>query len=414
MRFASPCNSLRRRFVRSSNQPEKLLQRATAAIVEEMEQRRLLSGTVTAIVLTGGMLNVSGSTGDDVIAVSTKDSGSTIAVYSGTAQIAGFPASSINGIVVNGNDGNDTVTTTPPKPTTVNGGDGNDTITGSAGNDTIKGDAGNDSLTGALGNDDIEGGTGDDILDGSAGNDTVQGFQGADLLSGGTGTDTVDYSERNTTSYTLPGVTITIDDAFDDGAANEGDDVALNIENVIGTAQNDTITASGYNNWIDASNGSDTVYATGGNDTILGQNGWDLLDGGSGNDVIDGGSASDTVYGQGGDDLITETEDATAQGDNILSGGSGDDTITGGNHHDAIDGNSGDDLLNGLDGNDTLTGGSGNDTINGGNGDDYINAVADGSLYIDSVSGGAGTDEAHVDLVLDLWSLDIENLVFDL
>ena len=84
----------------------------------------------------------------------------------------------------------------------------------------------------------------------------------------------------------------------------------------------------------------------------------------------------------------------------------------GGLNDDTIDGNAGDDSIDGSDGDDSLTGGSGIDTINGSAGSDYINALFDGA-YKDSVTGGDGTDEAHVDSLYDVWGNDIENLVLD-
>ena len=49
----------------------------------------------------------------------------------------------------------------------------------------------------------------------------------------------------------------------------------------------------------------------------------------------------------------------------------------------------------------------------GGNGNDLLNAVFDGS-YTDTVNGGGGIDEGHLDTGLDTNPLnDIENLIWD-
>jgi len=51
--------------------------------------------------------------------------------------------------------------------------------------------------------------------------------------------------------------------------------------------------------------------------------------------------------------------------------------------------------------------------IDGGNGNDLLNAVFDGS-YTDTVNGGGGFDEGHLDTGLDTNPLnDIENLIWD-
>ena len=75
--------------------------------------------------------------------------------------------------IVLGTSGNDTLNFAAM---TVNGfildgGAGNDSITGTAGNDAMRGGAGNDTLIGGNGNDALDGGAGADLLNGGLGDD---------------------------------------------------------------------------------------------------------------------------------------------------------------------------------------------------------------------------------------------------
>src|SRR5437867_2114313 len=71
---------------------------------------------------------------------------------------------------------------TPAAPgVVVNGTNGNDTLTGSANDDTLNGLNGNDTLFGLGGNDTLLGGNGSDTLEGGPGADTLDGGQGSDV-----------------------------------------------------------------------------------------------------------------------------------------------------------------------------------------------------------------------------------------
>jgi hypothetical protein len=152
------------------------------------------------------------------------------------------PATS--GLVVNGGDGDDTLSSTGIG-SEFNGGDGNDLIDVSA-NDTVNGGTGNDTISSA-GGAEVDGGTGDDVLTGEHG-DTLFGGAGNDVLSeassmsGGDGNDTISGGYELSggdgddllTSYANP------------YAAGDGDAIGMS-----GDAGNDTLTASadiGYDN----------------------------------------------------------------------------------------------------------------------------------------------------------------------
>ena len=83
------------------------------------------------------------------------------------------------GQVINGGNGNDTLTGTT----------GNDIISGGNGNDVINAGDGDDCVTGGNGNDTINGGRGNDLLNGNNGNDTLDGASGNNQLFGGNGND---------------------------------------------------------------------------------------------------------------------------------------------------------------------------------------------------------------------------------
>lgn len=188
-----------------------------------------------------------------------------------------------------------------PPGVRILGGSGNDVIVGDRGpnwiaagdgDDDVRGLAGRDGISGYAGDDRLDGGSGDDVVDGYAGDDVlVEGgaaaTNGSDELDGWDGIDTVTYAGR------ARAVSVTIDDAADDGAPGEGDYVG-DIERVIGTAGDDHLSGSGAAETLEARGGDDVLRGKGGIDVLLGNGGndrfyardglADLLRGGSGTD----------------------------------------------------------------------------------------------------------------------------------
>src|SRR5712691_8972417 len=132
-----------------------------AAVVEALEQRRLLSVTSS---LSGGTLTVNGDSSANAISIQT--SSCTLTVKDGTTTINSYTDSSVTSIVVNASDGNDSAvidtSISSAKHVTFNGGNGNDTLTGGNGDDTLNANDGADFLVGGAGDDSLAGGAGSD------------------------------------------------------------------------------------------------------------------------------------------------------------------------------------------------------------------------------------------------------------
>jgi Ca2+-binding RTX toxin-like protein len=164
---------------------------------------------------------------------------------------------------------------------------------GGSGNDRITGNKLNNTLRGGGGNDELNGGPGDDLL-----TETLTS-NGSDVLRGGAGWDTVDYG------YASAALTITMDGATaNDGVSGEGDNVASDVEVLVGGGGNDQITGGAGDNELWGGSGNDVLDGAGGNDMLSGGAGSDTLNGGLGADVLDGESASGDVLDCGaGDDV---------------------------------------------------------------------------------------------------------------
>ncbi len=184
----------------------------------------------------------------------------------------------------------------------LQGGDGNDTLNGDAGDDTIFGQNGNDVLYGNEGNDELQGGSGNDELYGGSDDDLLLGGAGDDALNGGDGSDTAYYG------IAAAGVNVDLSQniASDDG--DGGADTLTSIENVTGSAFNDTIIGDSQNNIIDGGTGNDVLNGGAGDDTYLFSlgDGDNIITDTSGYDVIKGGEGilqSYLVFTRIGDDL---------------------------------------------------------------------------------------------------------------
>ena len=254
--------------------------------------------------LNGASLIVTGGTGDDVI------DGSTLS----------------EGVNFFGSAGNDTLT----------GGSGNDVLGGGGGTDIIAGGAGFDTnsfqgigvgvtatvnaagdgtanyaavnetfsgienLTGSE-NDDvlIATGTANNVLLGQGGNDVIAGGGGTDVINGGEGIDTNSFS-----AIGIPITAVINDDGTGTATYGNVSESFVSIENLTGSANDDTLTGNSSANVIDGGRGNDTILGLGGDDVLFGGSGNDDISGGNGNDRLVGGFGDDVINGDEGNDSL--------------------------------------------------------------------------------------------------------------
>ncbi|MGV0106963.1 calcium-binding protein [Nostoc sp. DSM 114160] len=375
------------------------------------------------------------------------------------------------------------------------GTNGNDVIFGSSDNDTLRGLDGDDKLFGGNGDDFIDGGFGFDTIDGGAGTDTTSYAFFSGPIDANLSTGVVRFPGNSPLTDTLVSIENLIGTAGNDtivgndannvlsgGAGNDFIDGGFGFDTIDGGAGTDTTSYAFFSGPIDANLstgvvrfpgnspltdtlvGIENLIGTAGNDTIVGNDANNVLSGGAGNDFIDGGFGFDTIDGGAGTDTtsyaffsgpidanlstgvvrfpgnspLTDTlvsienligtagNDTIVGNDanNVLSGGAGNDFIDGGFGFDTIDGGAGTDTtsyaffsgpidanlstgvvrfpgnspltdtlvsienLIGTAGNDTIVGNDANNVLSGGAGNDFI----DGGFGFDTIDGGAGTD----------------------
>src|SRR3954454_425598 len=217
------------------------------------------------------------------------------------------------GATVDAGTGNDQVITNE-KADKVDGGTGADLITTRGGDDEIDGGPGNDVASGGADNDEMIGGAGDDTLQGLGGvdkmsggvfpnhpgyhtvggTDTLEGGDGADrffadpghdVYRGGSGVSSIGTGDEIDYDLDLSSVTVTLDDAPNDGSAGENDNVHSDVEDVsLGGVRGGNVTGSPVVNF---------------------------LFGGFGGDNIEGGAGADHMAGDSGDDVIIAREEPT-------------------------------------------------------------------------------------------------------
>ena len=121
------------------------------------------------------------------------------------------------------------------------------------------------------------------FIDGGLDDDEIRvGVDGrADDVTGGLGQDTVTYA------FASSGRTVTLDDQPNDGGGGEGDNIAGDIDTVIGSGSGDTLIGNVLGQTLDGAGGTDRLEGLGGPDILIGGPGTnDATFGGPGEDDI--------------------------------------------------------------------------------------------------------------------------------
>lgn len=224
-----------------------------------------------------------------------------------------------------GNNGNNLITGRSGDDA-IWGGAGADWLRGNSGSDVLHGDSGNDILWGHQGFDTLNGGVGRDILFGGAADDHLTGGQGDDILDGGAGGDTLDGGAGSDhAAYVTASAAVIVDLGAVEGSRGvSGDAVGdsfMDIEGLIGSHHDDTLTGDDEANELTGNFGSDVLHGGRGNDTLRGGNEdfpdddrdrGDMLMGGDGDDVLHGDRGADTLNGGEGTDTVSYAESPSA------------------------------------------------------------------------------------------------------
>ncbi|HZF44523.1 MAG TPA: M10 family metallopeptidase C-terminal domain-containing protein [Sphingomonadaceae bacterium] len=262
------------------------------------------------------------------------------------------------------------------------------------------------------------------VADGGQGADFLQGTIANDILNGGEGNDTASFVNAfNGGSRT--GVTVDLNvQGVAQNTVAAGSDTLTSIENLIGSALDDTLIGNADANVIEGGLGNDTLIGGAGDDTAsyagasagvtvslalqgsaqnTGSAGTDTLSGfqnllGSAfNDVLTGDAAENSLFGGAGDDTLNPGANAAGTVD-LLDGGAGSDTASFSDYTAAVTA-----TLNGPSGGsaavggamiasfrniENLLGGAGNDILTG----DANANIIEGGLGDDVLDGGAGMD----------------------
>jgi Ca2+-binding RTX toxin-like protein len=250
-------------------------------------------------ILAGrGSDHVYGGTGDDTI-INVKGNDASFG-EDGNDSMQGGPSPD----AMDGGTGNDTIDGSSdrdnlaggPGDDLILGGDGSDAIDGGDGADEIHGGSGGEDMSGGTGNDRLYGDLLDDHMDGGAGEDLLVGGHGGDKMSGGGGNDWM-RGGPNGDTYAGGDGTDTI--SYADNTPSWDTTTGVNVD--LGSGQ--AITPDGIENF----NGVEDVLGSAFDDTLKGGGGADGLDGGPGDDDITGGGGPDQLTGGPGNDSCDVT-----------------------------------------------------------------------------------------------------------
>jgi len=301
----------------------------------------------------------------------------------------------------------------------VTGGAGTDSVsqfenlTGTTFNDTLTGSSSANLIVGLDGADSIVGGAGNDTMVGGLGDDTYSVDNSGDLVTEnpGEGTDLILASATHTLEANVENLTLVGTGAIN-GTGNSGGNV------ILGNAANNILAGLGGADTLNGGDGLDTAsyaasplavnlslatstYSGGDADGDVLSN-IENLTGSAFNDTLEGDAGPNVLVGGSGVDMLTYAHAAAGVSISLAittaqtTGGSGIDTVsqfenlTGSAFNDTLTGTTSANLIVGLDGNDSLVGGVGNDTMVGGLGDDTFSVDNSADQVIENA--GEGTD----------------------
>lgn len=272
--------------------------------LEGQDGNDLIEGNEGADTLNGGDNLAAG----DTLSYRNSADGVTVSMLLTTAQVSGGDAS--GDIISNfenllGSNGDD-ILTGDGDVNTINGFSGNDTIDGHDGNDILIGGDGIDTLSyisvsdgvvvslaktaqQTIGGDfdrisgfeNLTGSEWDDVLTGDKNVNTIHGAGGDDIIDGGKGADFIfgdaNGSDGDSVSYIKSSLAVLVDlnaatQALLNGTKANGDaagDTLDGIENIIGSARNDTLIGNGGNNALTGGAGKDTLTGGLGEDEFI-------------------------------------------------------------------------------------------------------------------------------------------------
>ena len=155
----------------------------------------------------------------------------------------------------------------------------------------------------------IWGSVASDVLIGDAGDNVIGGDAGADIIDGGAGTDTASYA-GSADAGTAAAVTVNLGDTAAETGGHAAGDVLRNIENLVGSDADDSLTGNAMNNVLSGGDGADTLVGGAGNDTIVPGMGADV--------TLTGGEGADMFVIAKGEGNKTITDFTVAQGDKLV------------------------------------------------------------------------------------------------
>ncbi len=154
--------------------------------------------------------------------------------------------------------------------------------------------------------DEIQGSRDTDRFVGNSQRDRFIPDAGDDFVDGQGGRDLVRYDRNNAIEVVVDLRQGTAQLTYENDFARDGTwfQTLRNIEDVRGTAGDDTLRGSGGDNTLEGRGGDDLIIGRTGNDLLRGEAGEDTLRAGAGNDTLNGGSGDDVLIGGAGSDVF--------------------------------------------------------------------------------------------------------------